>query len=564
MKSEIKTHLNNSVQACKKCEKEFVLDEDDIGIYQKMKVPNPKVCPDCRFKMRALFRNETTLYSGRKCDLCGKGIISMYNPKSPYTIYCYECFYSDKWEPRDYAMDYDEKRPFLDQFKELLSKVPKITTYISIGSGPNINSDYINMASGSRNCYLVFNTSISEDTLYSRGGNQIKDCVDVYFSTDSERCYEGINIQESNGVAYGQNVFSSIDSAFILNGRALINCFGCVNLNNKTNYFLNQPLSREDYQKKVNEIMGSYEKIEEFKKEFRKFCSTFPMRENNNIKTVDSTGDYLFESKNVRDSFEVASGEDCRYLYSSKKIKDSMDVIGYGIGSERMLEVVATGLSSNVMSTYGAENCTDILYGFYVRSSKNCIGCDALHHGEYSILNKQYSKEEYQRLKDKIIKELESKDLYGLMMPPELAPFAYNETVAQDNFPMTKEEGLASGLKWEDDLQKTEGKETMNPEDIPDNIKDIPDSITKEVLQCLNCNRNYKITDQELLFYRKMSIPIPKKCFYCRHKDRVVRRGPYKFWNRNCAKCNKDITTNYSPERTEVVYCEKCYQQEVF
>ena len=83
-------------KTCKKCSATFVLDADDLGFYEKMKVPPPSVCPDCRFKMRALFRNETTLYSGRTCALCGKGIISMYNPKLPYTIYCYECFYSEK------------------------------------------------------------------------------------------------------------------------------------------------------------------------------------------------------------------------------------------------------------------------------------------------------------------------------------------------------------------------------------------------------------------------------------------------------------------------------------
>ncbi|OGI95037.1 hypothetical protein A2917_01495 [Candidatus Nomurabacteria bacterium RIFCSPLOWO2_01_FULL_42_17] len=551
-------------QNCKKCRQDFILDLDDLGFYEKMKVPSPKVCPPCRFKMRAMFRNETTLYSGRQCGLCGKGIISMYNPKSPYTIYCYDCFYSEKWEPKNYAMDYDENKSFLEQFGELLKKVPKITTYISLGSGANVNSEYTNMSTGCRNCYLVFNTSPAEELLYSRGVRHGNDSSDMYFGTSFERCYESINVQESAGILFGQNITGSVDSAFVLNCRGLMNCFGCVNLNNKSYYFFNHPMQPEEYKKKVGEIMGSYEKIEEFKKEFQKFILDFPMRENNNIKTVNSTGDYLFECKNVKDSFEATNAEDSRYIFSSKGVKDSMDTIGYGTKSERMLEVVATGLCSNVIGTYGAENSTDILYGFYVRNCKNCIGCDALHHGEYSILNKQYSKEEYERLRAKIIEELKQKDLYGLMIPPELAPFAYNESIAQDNMPMTKEEVLKTGFRWEDDIQKTEGKETMKPEDIPDHIKDVSDSITDEILKCIDCNRNYKIINQELLFYRKMNLPIPRKCFYCRHRDRITHRGPYKFWDRNCVKCKKEITTNYAPERPEIVYCEKCYQQEVY
>jgi len=79
-------------------------------------------------------------------------------------------------------------------------------------------------------------------------------------------------------------------------------------------------------------------------------------------------------------------------------------------------------------------------------------------------------------------------------MPQELAPFAYNESIAQDNFPLTKEEALQLGFRWEDDIQKTEGKETTKPEEIPDNIKDVQDSITGKILKCMECNRNYKIT----------------------------------------------------------------------
>lgn len=558
-------HSTSSVSTkCQKCKQVFILDKDDLSFYEKMKVPNPKVCPDCRFKMRAMFRNETTLYSGRKCGLCGKGIISMYNPKSPYIIYCYDCFYSEKWDPMDYAMDYNENRSFLEQCKELFIKVPKINTYLSLGGGVNINSEYVNMATGCKNCYLVFNTSPAEDLMYSRGISRGKDSSDIYFSTNFERCYECVNVQESNGILYGQNVTGSVDSAFLFNCRGLMNCFGCVNLNNKSYYFLNKPLPQDEYKKKVAEILGSYEKIQEFRKEFEKFVLKFPMRENNNIKTINSTGDYLFECKNVHNAFEAAEAEDSRYIFSSKGVKNSMDVIGYGTKSEKMLEVVATGLSSNIIATYGAENCINILYGFYLRNCKNCIACDALHNGEYCILNKKYTKEEYERLCLKIIEELKEQDLYGLMIPSDLAPFAYNESIAQDNFPMTKEQVLAFGLRWEDDIQKTEGRETLHTKELPDNIKDVSDSIVGEVLACLDCDRNYKITNQELLFYRKMNLPIPRKCFYCRHQDRITRRGPYKFWDRNCAKCEKGITTNYSPERSEIVYCEKCYQQEVY
>ncbi len=203
------------------------------------------------------------------------------------------------------------------------------------------------------------------------------------------------------------------------------------------------------------------------------------------------------------------------------------------------------------------------MYSFYIANCNDCIGCDAIKNCKYAIFNKEYDKNKYEELKNHIVKELTGLGIHGLMMPVEIAPFAYNESIAQDNFPLSKEEATSQGFRWEDDIQMTKGKETMKPEEINDNIKDVKDSITGEILKCISCERNYKITEQELLFYRKMNLPIPRQCFYCRHQDRIQRRGPYKFWDRKCDNCGKDIKTNYSPDRKEIIYCEKCYQDEV-
>ena len=555
--------MTQETRTCTRCAHEFSLDEDDLNFYKKMKVPAPKVCPECRFKMRSMWRNETTLYSGRKCDLCSKGIVTMYNPKLPYKIYCYECYYSEKWDRKSYGKPYDFNRPYIEQLKEFLEEVPKIATYLSHGDGENINSEYVNMASGCKNCYLVFNTSPAEELLYSRGIKYGKDSSDLYFGVTMERSYESVNIQQCNGVVWGQNVVSCVDSYFIYNGSGLINCFGCVNMRNKSYCWFNEQLTKEEYDKRLAEVLGSYSKMEEMRQEFEAFKLKFPHRENNNLKTVDSDGDYLFECKSVHDSMEIAKGEDCRYVFSSKEIKDSIGTIGYGTKCEQVLEVVGTGYSSNVIGSYGVEHSQNILHSFYITNCSDCIGCDALKNGKYAVFNYEYSKEEYEKVREHIIKELESQDLYGLIMPPELAPFGYNETVGQDNFPMTKEEAARLGLGWQDDIQMTKGKETLLPENIPDHIKDVSETITNEILKCTSCERNYRITAQELQFYKKMNLPIPRRCFYCRHHARVLRRGPYKFWDRTCAHCHKAIVTNYAPERPEIVYCESCYQQEV-
>lgn len=552
------------IKVCQNCKASFEIDAEDFEFYNKMHVPAPAICPDCRFKRRALFRNEMTLYS-RKCDLCGRAIISMYNPKSPYTVYCVECYESDKWDAKAYAQEYNPNVPFFDQFKKLMERVPKKAVYISTsGIGPNINSEYTNVAGGNKDCYLVFNGGKNENVMYARGMYNSRDSADIYFGTDLERSYETINVNHSSGIVFGQNISGSLDSWFVMSCSGIQNCFGCVNLRNKSHHFFNEFLGKDEYEKRLAEIKGSHGKLLEFRKKFEEFSLKFPRRENNNLKSVGCVGEYLFESKNLINCFEVTNGEDSKYLFSNKFTKDSYDLTGFGYWSELLLDCVACGDCQRVIGSYAVDGKShDVEYSFAVTGGEYCFGCDGLKHAKYSILNKQYGEEEYKKLREKIIAELKQKNLYGIFMPPQVAPFGYNETIGQDNMPLTREEALKEGFKWEDDIPRTKGKETLPSENIPDYIKDVPDSTTNEILKCTGCGYNYKIIPVELKFYRQMVLPIPRKCFWCRHQDRLGRRGPFKLYSRSCGKCTKNIQTTYSPDRPEIVYCEECYQREV-
>jgi len=557
--------MNQETKNCKKCKQEFILEKDDLLFYEKMKVPVPKICPPCRFKMRVTFRNERTLYK-RTCGLCNRSIITMYNPNSPYTVYCNNCWISDKWDPYSYAQDYDPSRPFFEQLNELIIKVPKSATYSSVSTGVNINSEYANFAGGNKDGYLIFNSGPgNENCAYSRGIIDSRDIFDAYYGNIIENCYECINVHKSNGIIWGQNISDCIDSRFVLNCSGCTNCFGCVNLRHKSYHFFNEPLPREEWLKRVSEISGSFSKTEEMKKKFLEFSQKFPHRANNNLKVKNCSGDYIFESKNCYQCFEISSCEDIRHSFSVKRAHDCADMIGHCRRSELLYNGVGVGANArNVICSWWVESSQDVEYSFATRRSNNCVGCDAIQNGSFVILNKRYDKEKYQEIKNKIIEELKSKDIYGDFFPAELSFFAYNETIGQDNMPLSKEEALAQGFRWEENLQKTKGKGTIKAEDIPDHIKDVPDSILNEILTCIKCSRNYRLIQRELEFYRKMNIPIPRICWSCRFTSRIVRRGPYKFWNRQCAKCQKEITTNYFPERKEVVYCQKCYQQEVY
>lgn len=555
--------MSSEARDCQNCKQQFTVTADDFSFYEKMGVPAPNLCPDCRFRRRAVFRNERTLYK-RTCALCQRSIVTMYHPKSAYTVYCNDCWLSDKWDPYRYGLAYDEKRPFFDQLAELTKQVPKAATYSTPDSGPNVNSEYTNFAGGNKDCYLIFNAGPeNENCAYSRGLRQCKDTFDTYYANNVEQVYEGLNIQKSSRIFYGQNTAGSLDSWFLLNCSGVQNCFGCVNLRHKSYHFLNQTLSKEEWENKVKNIVGSYRQLEKFKEEFKVFSLKFPRKENNNLKSVNVFGDYIFESKNCFSCFEASFCEDTKYGFSIKLSKDCYDLVGYGQHSELLLDVVGVGFSSRVVGTWWAGHCHDVEYSLAVERSEYCFGCDGLKNAKYCILNKQYSEEEYKKLRAKIIEELKSKGEYGLFFPPSLAISAYNETIGQDNLPLTKEEVLAQGFRWEDDIPRTRGQETLKPEQIPDHIKDVPDSILNEILKCVSCGYNYRLIKPELDFYRRMLVPVPRYCWNCRFVDRIRHRGPFKLYSRQCTKCSKPIQTTYAPERPEIVYCESCYQKEV-
>ena len=216
----------------------------------------------------------------------------------------------------------------------------------------------------------------------------------------------------------------------------------------------------------------------------------------------------------------------------------------------------------------------NVQYAHHCHTSHDLFGCASLRNAEYCILNKQYSKEEFEKLRAQIIQDMNNnpytdsrgvKYKFGEFYPTELSYFGYNETIAQEQFPMTREEVFKNNWKWQDSFQLTKGKETIKSESIPEVIDDVKDQITKEILQCIDCERNYKITEAELTLYRRMQVPIPHRCFYCRLSTRLKKRNSYKLWHRKCMKpeCTNEFETSYAPDRPEIVYCETCYNNEV-
>ena len=131
---------------------------------------------------------------------------------------------------------------------------------------------------------------------------------------------------------------------------------------------------------------------------------------------------------------------------------------------------------------------------------------------------------------------------------------------------MTEKEAKEKGFNWQNQITGTYGKGTIKEKGMPETIEEVTENILKEILVCEDCKKNFIITKSEFDFYKRMNIPLPHKDFECRHKDRMLKRNPRKLWHRKCMKegCKNEFETSYSTDRPEIIYCETCYQQEVY
>ena len=542
---------------------------------------------------KMIWRNERALYR-RKSDFSGEEIISQYSPESSFPVYGVQEFYERSWEIP--SMEYDPLRSFFDQFQKLIAKTPRcalLTDLRSSGSG----SMYQNAASRNKDCYMVFASGDNEKCLYGSNVDYCRNSLDGLWVRDVHYSYECIDCVRANQLFFSQDCDDCVESHFLFNCSNCTSCFGCVNLRNKSYCLWNKQLSRGEYNRRVQEILTglSRQKISEFVKKIKDLALQFPRKyahiDNQSSNSV--LGDYIYNSRNVSRGFFIFESENIRNCSKIVRGKDCVDMTDWGDPAELCYESITVGKGAFLVffSNNCWPSCRELEYCDSCSSSQHLFGCVGLKNASFRILNKQYSEEEYYALKEKIVYDMKFRGEYGEFFPSELSPFAYNETIAQEYFPLTKEEVLSRGYSWRDPGPK-QYEITISAKNLSDNIKDVQDSILKETIGCSHqgtcthqCTSAFKIIPQELEFYRKMNLPLPRLCPNCRHYERLAKRNPLKLWHRKChcageksdngryqnqaqhfhggGHCPNEFETSYAPERPEIVYCEQCYQNEV-
>ncbi len=557
------------------CRKSFEVTDSDLQFLdkvspviggKKLSLPPPSLCYDCRQQRRLAMRNERNLYK-RTCDLCKRAVISIYTPDSAHTVYCPECWWGDKWDPLVFGRPFDPSRPFFTQFGELYAATPKMSTF---RMDSDINSDYTHDGYRLKNCYFIFDGEQAYDCFYGECYVKIKDCCDFLYITDSELCYECIHCQNCFDLRYSSFCRNCSGSAFLLDCISCKNCIGCVNLAQKEYHIFNESVGKEEFNRRKAEMnLHTHSGVMRLRDEARKFFLKHPRKAVRGVMNESATGDNIIGCKDSFDCFDCLDLRDCKHctgcMMGGQDMQD-VDAWGDRLTLAYNCAYVGAGSQNLIGCYYTALTVSDLMYSiFCMTNSSNLLGCVALKKMKNCILNRQYPQSEYENLVHEIVAKMQKVGEWGAFFPPEISAFGYNETVAQDYYPLSKEEVVKRGWKWRDVREEIPNTErVIKARSLPDSIGDIPDDILNWAVRCEETGKPFKLQKSELDLYRRMQIPVPRRHFESRHALRRSFRNPRKLWDRECAKCRKPIATSYAPERSEIVYCENCYLKEVY
>ena len=541
-------------KTCKVSWEEFPIYQSDREFYDKISpvingkkytIPSPKLCPDERQRRRLSFRNERKLYK-RNCDATGRQIISMYSENTPYKVYDQKYRRSDTWDAIEYGMNFDFSKSFNEQFSELLLKVPSFNL-INIDS---TNSEYANHAYKLENSYMCFSSLESKWCINTRWAITSSECHDGCFLENSEVCYDCTSCSTCYKVFHSNECVSCANSYYLSNCIGCEYCFNCSNLQNKKYCINNIQYTEQEYKTAISTA----------KREYIQAIKVWQNQQN----CSDSYWNNLINCSHCSFVGEMSDSENSKYTFDDGMQKNCYDCYGWS-KSEYWLELMACAHSYGTMFVCYGNNNINVWYSNKTYNCQDCFWCVWLKYKQYCIFNKQYTKDEYEKLISKIIEHMQTMGEWWEFFMPSLSPFGYNETVANDYFPLTKEEILSKWYKrsdYEAPFPQVEG--IIQWKDLPVNITEIDDSILSNAVACEVTGKPFRIIKPELEFYRKYNISLPHKHPDIRHQERIQKRPSKNLHLRTCDACMIETLSVYDESHQGKIYCEECYVKEIY
>lgn len=294
---------------------------------------------------------------------------------------------------------------FFQEFKKLILTNPIRPSQVLNSE----NCEYGNYIYYCKNLYNCFDCGQSSDGTYLFDTHSCANSADCDFCFESELCYESVDAVNCFNGNYLSNCKNVSDSSY---SSDCVNChdiFGCVRLNNKSFCIFNRQFTETDYREKVKYLKTMpEEKILAIVSDIMKLQPYTQTHEENNENSP--FGNYIYYNKNCYLCFDASRNEDSGYLYDSASNKSSYNIT-QSSRCELSDEVIDSGDIFNSDHVVFSKNCADSSYIIDCLDVRNSLGCVKLEHQQYCILNRQLTKDEYERISKPLLAEIRQKNL---------------------------------------------------------------------------------------------------------------------------------------------------------
>ncbi|MDD4530299.1 MAG: hypothetical protein PHO80_01975 [Candidatus Gracilibacteria bacterium] len=344
-----------------------------------------------------------------------------------------------------------------DNFFDGMSLLQKIVPTSCVRQyGVYINSEYTDTNSNVENCFLIRCSTLCKNVGYSL---VVKKTENVFNSIKVQggegNIYQSSSIDGSFNVFYSKCIENSSNVWFSYNLTGCSECVFCNDLSNKSYCINNIEYNKENYFQKKEEILRK-------KGDFHDWYYNLP---GHNFRTINSENvENVFGGTNIingRNSLIVGNPIGTKNIYDTLLTGTTGDYYGCadsGVNSEKIYCSVAI------------VNSNTIFYSQFLEGCSFCLGCIGLKNKSFCILNKQYSKEDWYELADKIFVQMNLDGILGDFFPGKMNPFYFNDTMAyliDDTF--TKEEVEKDGYMWRNEEIKvniSEDAEIIDSSDL--------------------------------------------------------------------------------------------------
>lgn len=488
-----------------------------LKLHEKFQVPLHNLTPEQTQFFHYAFRNEINIFF-RKCDLTGETIISQFPSNSSFKVYKH-----DLWWTKDFEIpesDYSSNKSFFKQFKKLQLKVPRMS--IACDS-TMVNCPFVNCANHCKDCHMIFASGDNEQCFYCINTERSQSTMNASIAHECTLCHEITSCRNCYNVDYSAYCIDCSDSRFLYDCRRCRNCFLCVGLVGKQYCILNKQYPKDEYEAEIKKYQPlTNELVDNLYNKLEKARLNYIHKYANIVGSENCTGNDIGFSENCLNSYIIEYSKNCLNGSSLRKCKDCLDFDLWGDPGELCYHSMSCGYNVYYLRMCFDcwNNCHFLTYCDSCPGCENCFGCIGIKYKKYCVLNKQYSKSEYEKLVIQIISDMEKRGEWGQFFPPYCSPHALNNSMAHEYFEVDEALAKKFSFEWMDKSSEYKYDSTLlyQGSRLSQDVKE--EDIFGKVFLCEKSQLPYNIQKKELKLLKQKGLPLPNKHWRVRFEER--------------------------------------------